>query len=96
VFAAFLGYNPIQHLVGAATLARLPARQVAALTGRQLFPSLISGPFGKGLHTAFDFAAGCCLVAAGASWLRGGRFVYTETAAPRSTEPGAGLARATG
>ena len=96
VFAAFLGYHPIQHLVGASTLAHLPARQVAALTGRRFFPSLIAGPFGKGLHTAFDFAAGCCLVAAGASWLRGGRFVYTETATPRSSKQDAELTRATG
>jgi MFS family permease len=95
LFAAFLGYNPIQHLLGASTLARLAPAQVRALTGRRLFPSLVAGPFAKGLHIAFDFAASCCVVAAGASWLRGGRFVYTEAPPTRARyeapSPGEGL-----
>ena len=65
LFSAFLGYNPVQHLVGPAILARLPAHQAAVLTGRSFFPALISGPFASGLHTAFDFAIGACLAAAG-------------------------------
>jgi MFS family permease len=73
LFAAFLGYNPIQHLVGAPALAHLPAGQAAVLTGRSFFPSLIATPFASGLHAAFDFAIVACLVAAAASWLRGGR-----------------------
>jgi MFS family permease len=80
LFSAFLGYNPVQHLVGASALARLPAHQAAVLTGRGFFPSLISGPFGRGLHTAFDFAIGACLAAAGMSWLRGGKYHYVEAA----------------
>jgi MFS family permease len=82
LFSAFLGYSPVQHLVGPAVLARLPAHQVAALTGRSFFPSLISGPFASGLHTAFDFAIGACLAAAGMSWLRGGKYHYREEAEP--------------
>jgi hypothetical protein len=65
-----------------AVLARLPAHQVAVLTGRSFFPSLISGPFASGLHTAFDFAIGACLAAAGMSWLRGGKYHYREEAKP--------------
>ncbi|MGO9197353.1 MAG: MFS transporter, partial [Acidimicrobiales bacterium] len=42
LFAAFLGYNPIQHLVGSAVLGHLPAHQVAVLTGRGFFSGLIS------------------------------------------------------
>ncbi len=84
LFSAFLGYSPIQHLVGPAVLAHLPAGQAAALTGRSFFPSLISGPFGSGLHTAFDFAIGACLAAAGMSWLRGGKYHYQEEAAPEA------------
>jgi MFS family permease len=71
LFAAFLGYNPIQQIVGSHVLSRLPAHDVAALTGRQFFPQLISGPFQAGLHTAFAFAIAACLVAAIASWSRG-------------------------
>jgi MFS family permease len=81
LFAAFLGYSPISHLVGPAVLAHLPARQAAVLTGRRFFPALISAPFAAGLHTAFDFAIGACLAAAGMSWLRGGKYHYREEAA---------------
>jgi MFS family permease len=78
LFAAFLGYNPIQHLVGASTLAHLPPGQAAVLTGRSFFPTLIATPFASGLHTAFDFAIVACLVAAAASWLRGGRYHWQD------------------
>ena len=78
LFAAFLGYNPIQHLVGASTLAHLPPAQAAILTGRSFFPTLIAPPFAGGLHTAFDFAIVACLVAAAASWLRGGRYHWKD------------------
>ena len=78
LFAAFLGYSPVQHLVGASVLAHLPAHQAAVLTGRGFFPALIAGPFGGGLHAAFDFAICACLAAAGMSWLRGGKYRYQE------------------
>jgi len=73
LFAAFLGYNPVAHLVGAHVLAGVDAGQRAALVGRSFFPHLISGPFRNGLHEAFAFAIVACLVAAAASWSRGGR-----------------------
>jgi MFS family permease len=71
LFAAFLGYNPIQHLVGPHVLSALGAHDQAALTGRAFFPHLISAPFRTGLHEAFAFAIVACLVAALASWSRG-------------------------
>jgi MFS family permease len=85
LFAAFLGYNPIQHLLGPTVLAHLPAAQAATLQGRSFFPHLISVPFRHGLHTAFNFAIAACLVAAGASWSRGRRYVHVDEA-PGSTE----------
>lgn len=81
LFAAFLGYNPIQHLVGNHVLAQLSAHQHALVVGRSFFPSLISGPFRDGLHEAFAFAIIACLVAAAASWFRGGNGASTEEAA---------------
>lgn len=39
LFAAFLGYNPIDQLLGPHVLAHLSATNSAALTGRQYFPS---------------------------------------------------------
>jgi MFS family permease len=73
LFAAFLGYNPIAHLVGPHVLGALSAHDQAALTGSAFFPNLISGPFRTGLHSAFAFAIVACLVGAAASLLRGGR-----------------------
>ena len=78
LFAAFLGVNPMKHLLGASVLAHLPAGHAAILEGRSFFPNLISGPFHNGLHTAFDFSIGASLVAAGASWLRGGKYTYRD------------------
>ena len=77
LFASFLGYNPIQQLLGpSGVLQHLNPHQLAALTGHQFFPQLISSPFAQGVHYAFDFAIVCSLVAAAASWLRGGKYVY--------------------
>jgi len=73
LFAAFLGYNPIQHLLGSHVLASLSAHNRAALTGRSFFPHLISAPFRSGLHEAFIFAIIACLVAAVCALMRGER-----------------------
>ncbi len=80
LFAAFLGYNPIQHLAGSHVLAALSAHSHAVLTGRSFFPQLISAPFRSGLHEAFAFAIAACLVAAAASLLRGGIYHHDERA----------------
>jgi MFS family permease len=75
MFAALLGYNPIQMLLGSA-LTKLPASHAAFLTGHSFFPSLISAPFQAGLDIAFDFAIVACLVAAVASLLRGKQYIH--------------------
>jgi MFS family permease len=93
LFATFLDYNPVQHIVGAAALATLPAHQAALLAGRGFFPTLIARPFVNGPHEAFDFSIGACLVAAGASWLRGGTYHYpTSDAADTSSETSSPIA----
>ncbi|HEY5294542.1 MAG TPA: MFS transporter [Gaiellaceae bacterium] len=81
LFAAFLGYNPMQNLLGAQTLAALPSAQAHVLTGHSFFPQLISSPFHTALIYAFVFAAAACLVAAFASLLRGGKYHWSEPAA---------------
>ncbi len=78
LFAAFLGYNPIQHILGPQVLSALSASNRTLVTGRSFFPRLISGPFHSGLHEAFLFAVIACLVAAATSLMRGGRFHYTD------------------
>jgi MFS family permease len=89
LFAAFLGYNPIQHLLGSSVLVHLPAHTQAVLTGRSFFPQLISDPFRTGLREAFAFAIVACIVAAIASWSRGERYVDSGVHAPSPSRDGA-------
>jgi MFS family permease len=77
LFASFLGYNPVGTLLSG-TLPHLPHATAAYLTGHKFFPSLVAQPFASGIHTVFYFAAGCCLVAAVASWMRGGKYYHLE------------------
>ncbi|HEX3591132.1 MAG TPA: MFS transporter [Pseudonocardiaceae bacterium] len=97
LFSAFLGYNPIQELLGpTGALQHLPAHQAAFITGRSFFPSLISQPFAAGLHLAFDFAAGATVIAVIASALRGRRYSHvTEPLADELAAGAAGTASAT-
>jgi MFS family permease len=67
LFAAFLGYNPMQQLLGSHVLSTLPKQNAATLTGHQFFPNLISGPFHHGLMIVFWLAIGMSLVGAAAS-----------------------------
>ena len=87
LFAAFLGYNPIQQLLGSHAVASLSASAHATLVGRAFFPHLISGPFRSGLHEAFLFAIVACLVAAAASLMRGGRYHSADEPAPARPAP---------
>ncbi|TVT44307.1 MFS transporter [Amycolatopsis rhizosphaerae] len=94
LFAAFLGYNPIEQLLGP-VLHQLRPDQASFLTGRSFFPNLISEPFSNGLTAAFWFAIIVCLVAALASWFA--RAHVPATAAPASRETvGAELAAEAG
>jgi MFS family permease len=87
LFSAFLGYNPIQHMLGAPTLAGLSAGTQHVLTGRMFFPHLIQVPFRAGLHEAFVFAIIACLVAAAASLLRGSHKRSVPAPAPVVASP---------
>jgi hypothetical protein len=79
LFAAFLGYNPIQTLLQpTGILAQLPKADSAALTGKEFFPNLIAGPFHSGLVIVFLAAAIMSVVAAIASFVGGKRFVYAD------------------
>ena len=79
LFAAFLGYNPMQILLGHAELAKLPPGTASTLTSREYFPDLIASSFRKGLTWAFAFAAGACMLGAVASLLRGGKYHHDES-----------------
>lgn len=96
MFAALLGYDPMQSLLGSSVLAALPAHSAAVLSGRAFFPTLLSGPFSSGLNIAFTFGAIACVLAALASLLRGGKYVHgAETAAVgNGTSPALAMAGA--
>jgi MFS family permease len=78
LFAAFLGYNPMQTLRGSASHAGVTSQQWATITGKSFFPHLISDPFMHGLRIAFSVSLLMSLIAAAASWLRGGRYIHQD------------------
>jgi MFS family permease len=73
LFAAFLGFNPIQTLLGPKILGALPAANAHTLTGREFFPHLISGPFHSGLVVVFWLAIAMAVVGALASLIKAQR-----------------------
>jgi MFS family permease len=82
LFAAFLGYDPVRALLGPSVVGHLSPTNAAAVGNRDFFPNLIAGPFHDGLHKAFAFAIGACLLAALMSWSRGRRRVERESLVP--------------
>ena len=73
-------------------LSALPTSHAAYLTGKTFFPQLISKPFMHGLRLVFSAAALMSVIAAAASWLRGGKYVHDEVGpfgAPAEDEPAA-------
>jgi MFS family permease len=78
LFAAFLGFNPIQTEVPHHVLAALGPDRARYLTSRTFFPHIISSSFQRGLRLAFDFAAATTLIGAVVSWMRGGKYVHRE------------------
>jgi EmrB/QacA subfamily drug resistance transporter len=86
LFASFLGFNPLEQLLGPQVLAALPTADAQVLVSKEFFPSLIGGPFKHGIVYVLIFAAVMCLVAAVASWLRGGKFVHSEAVAVHGHE----------
>ncbi|WP_348789018.1 MFS transporter [Leifsonia sp. NPDC080035] len=81
LFAAFLGYNPIQSLLGPTGILQAPHVDGSILTGKEFFPQLISGPFHDGLVVVFIAAAVMSIIGAVASFLGGGKYVHEEAVA---------------
>jgi MFS family permease len=89
LFAAFLGYNPMEKLLdtpaagaggtnGTTVLHQLPRADAEHLTSKEFFPHLISEPFKDGLVIAFSGSMVLCLIAAWASWMRGDKYVHGD------------------
>jgi MFS family permease len=79
VFSAFLGVNPVQHLLTpSGVLNTIPKADADTLTGRQFFPNIIQAPFHNGLVVVFTAAAVLGIIAAVASFLRGKDTRYAD------------------
>jgi EmrB/QacA subfamily drug resistance transporter len=79
LFAAFLGYNPMQTILSelpSNITGSLTSQSRTVLTGMTWFPHAIAPAFMSSLNVAFYFNAGLALLAAAASALRGKRYVY--------------------
>lgn len=81
LFAAFLGFNPVQTLLGPQVLGSLSPADQSVLTGKTFFPQLISGPFHDGLVIVFVLAIVMTLISAVASLLRGEKYVHSDVPA---------------
>jgi EmrB/QacA subfamily drug resistance transporter len=83
VFAAFLGYNPMGTVLNqlpSSLTNSLNPQTVAVLTGKVWFPTAIANAFMSSLGVALYFNVALAVVAAGASALRGKRYVYETEA----------------
>jgi ABC-type dipeptide/oligopeptide/nickel transport system permease subunit len=76
LFAAFLGYNPLQTIIPANVLNTVPKANQTVLLGTSFFPSLISVPFMQGMRTVLYAGAVMALIAAIASALKGPRYLH--------------------
>ena len=91
LFAALLGYNPMAALLPAQVLHAMPASQAAVLTSKEFFPQLIAGPLQSGLAIVFFAAGVMALVAAWASWQRGGLYRHEERIVAHGPSQASGL-----
>ena len=79
LFAAFLGYNPMQAMI--ANLpgnagSHLSTQAVSTITSATWFPNAIAPSFMEALHIALYLNAGLAVIAALASLMRGKKMEY--------------------
>jgi EmrB/QacA subfamily drug resistance transporter len=82
LFAAFLGYNPMQTFLSQlphSMTASLSTQTISVLTGMTWFPLAIAPAFMASLNVAFYFNVALAVVAAAASALRGHKYIYGVT-----------------
>ena len=92
LFAAFLGDNPIESILGpTGVLKSLSSSNADALTGKTFFPQLIADPFHTGFVIVFIAAAVMSVIGATASFTAGGKYVHQEDE-PAGDEPPHGTA----
>jgi hypothetical protein len=82
LFAAFLGYNPIQTVLNAflksGVTIPLSSTAISDLESKTFFPNAIASPFMAALRLACYIGAIMCFVGAGCSALRGRKYVHGQ------------------
>ena len=79
LFAAFLGYNPMQTVLASlpsSLTSTLSASTIATLTGNSWFPNAFAPAFMASLRVAIYLNAALAFTAAVASVVRGKRYIY--------------------
>ena len=74
LFAAFLGFNPIEQLLAPSGALQQPGVNADVLTGKTFFPQLITEPFHSGLVVVFIAAAVMMVLGLVASIFNPGRY----------------------
>ncbi|MEM0134798.1 MAG: MFS transporter [Thermoplasmatales archaeon] len=91
LFSAFLGYNPMQTILGffPSTYVNsiISPSVITVLEGKTWFPGALASTFMSALHAAFYIAALLFVLAAVLSALRGKRYIFDESS---NTDLGAG------
>lgn len=82
LFAAFLGYNPVQSILSlpqlSSVVSQIPQSALTYLTGQTFFPNAIAPAFASALDLSFYIGAALSVAAAVASLLRGKRYIHGE------------------
>src|SRR5664280_2893001 len=81
LFSAFLGYNPVNAILGAlppALVSTIPHATLNTLTGTTWFPSTLENAFMPSLRISFIIGAIFCLIAALLSALRGKSYIHED------------------
>jgi hypothetical protein len=79
LFAAFLGYNPVQMILAGlpvAVTAGIGAATIATLTGATWFPTTLAGAFMPSLALTFYVGAALSVLSAVFCLMRGERYVH--------------------
>jgi hypothetical protein len=79
LFAAFLGYNPVNAILVTlpkAVVAAISPATMTTLTGTSWFPTTLAHAFMPSLRISFCIGALLCIIAAVLSSLTGSRFVH--------------------
>ncbi len=79
IFAALLGYNPMDVMLPQSVKDSIPKENLTTLEGNEFFPNLIARPFIDGMQAVLIAAAVMSGIAAVASALRGKRYVHGVT-----------------